>query len=142
MERELSNDTTVYAWAAKWQTGTAVSIEAQFKNVTSNQDLSLNRTVIRFASVGDATNYVTNNTAGYVVTTNVTKAVSLPYKAYELVNGSAPTVYRAWTKISTQPPRTYTIEQINEIVVIDSVSVSASPPASVSASTSSSAATS
>ncbi len=73
MERELRNNTTVSAWVSKWQNGSAVSIQATFRNVTSNQDLNLNRTVIRFASIDDATNYVNNNTAGYVVTTNFTK---------------------------------------------------------------------
>jgi outer membrane murein-binding lipoprotein Lpp len=81
MERELRNNTTVSAWVAKWQNGSAVSIQAQFRNVTSNQNVNLNRTVIRFASIGDATNYVNSNKAGYVETTNLTKVTSLPYRA-------------------------------------------------------------
>ena len=84
----------------KWQNCTGVNIQATFKNVTSNRDVNLNRSVIRFASVDDATNYVNSNNAGYSQTTNLTKVVSLPYIAYEATKGSAPTVYSAWTKIS------------------------------------------
>jgi outer membrane murein-binding lipoprotein Lpp len=132
MERELRNNTTVYAWVAKWQNGSAVSIQTQFRNVTSNQDLNLNRTVIRFASIDDATNYANNNTAGYLVTTNLTKAASLPYKAYQLTKGSAPTVYSAWTKIEIRDLRWDTIQQIEDTVIVDSVS--ASPSSSVATS--------
>jgi outer membrane murein-binding lipoprotein Lpp len=121
MERELRNNTTVSAWVSKWQNGSAVSIQATFRNVTSNQDVYLNRTVIRFTSVDDATNYVNNNTAGYVVTTNLTKVTSLPYKAYQLTKGSAPTVYSAWTKVQIRNIRVDTIEQIDDTVIVDSV---------------------
>ncbi|MGZ4928909.1 MAG: hypothetical protein ACXV76_11665 [Halobacteriota archaeon] len=60
-----------------------------FQNVTSTQNLNWNVTVIRFASMDDATNYANSNTAG-LVTTNLTKAMSPQYKAYELTKGSAP----------------------------------------------------
>jgi hypothetical protein len=119
MERELRNNTTVSAWVSKWQNGSAVTIQATFRNVTSNQDVNLNRTVMRFASIDDATNYVNNNRAGYVETTNVTKALSLPYKAYELTKGSAPQVYRAWTRILGAD----VIQQIDDVVIIDLVSL-------------------
>jgi hypothetical protein len=126
MERELRNNTTVSAWVAKWQNGSAVSIQTQFKNVTSNEDLNLNRTVIRFASIDDATNYVNNNTAGYLVTTNLTKVTSLPYIAYELTKGSAPMVYSAWTKIEIRDLRWDTIQQIDDTVIMDSLSANPS----------------
>ena len=132
LEREFRNDTTVYAWVAKWQNGSAVSIQTQFRNVTSNQDLNLNRTVIRFASIDDATRYVNDNTAGYLVTTNLTKETSLPYSVYELTKGSAPTVYSAWTKVEIRDLRWDTIQQIDDMVIVDSVSASPSSAAATS----------
>ena len=83
LERELRNDTTVSAWVAKWQNESAVSIQTQFRNVTSTQNLNWNVTVIRFASIDDATNYANSNTAG-LVTTNLTKVMSPLYKALNL----------------------------------------------------------
>jgi outer membrane murein-binding lipoprotein Lpp len=125
MERELRNNTTVSAWVSKWQNGSSVSIQATFRNVTSNQDVNMNRTVMRFASTDDATNYVDSNRARYVETTNVTKALSLPYKAYELTKGSAPQVYRAYTRILDADA----IQQIDDVVIIDSVSLAPSSSA-------------
>jgi len=116
MERQLTNNTTVSSWVERWQNGTTVTIQAQYKGVT------LNRTVIRFASIDDATTYAKNVTAGYVITTNVTRPLSLPYRAYQLTKGSAPTVYVAWTKVEIQPPSTSTIQQIDDTVIIDTVS--------------------
>lgn len=118
MERELRNNTTVYGWVAKWQNSSAVSIQAQFKNATNQNVTYLNRTVIRFASIGDATNYVNSIKAGYVETTNSTKVVSLPYKAYESTTGSAPTVYSAWTKGEIRDLRWDTIQQIDDTVIL------------------------
>jgi len=118
MERELANNITVSSWVERWENGTTVSIQAQYNGV------SLNRTVIRFASIDAATAYANNITAGYVITTNVTKAVSLPYRAYQLTKGSPPTVYIAWTKIDFQPPGTSTIQQIDDTVIVDMVSAS------------------
>jgi len=126
MERELRNNTTVSAWVSKWQNGSAVSIQATFRNVTSNQDVNLNRTVIRFASIDDATNYVNNITAGYPVTTNFTKITSLPYRAYERTKGSAPTVYSAWTQVQIRDLRWTTLQQLDNTIVIDSASASSS----------------
>ena len=60
LERELRNDTTVSAWAAKWQNDSAVSIQTQFRNVSSNQDLNWNITIIRFATIDSATAYINN----------------------------------------------------------------------------------
>ena len=124
MQQELTNNTTVSAWAAKWQNGSTVSIETTYKNVTSNKDVNLNITVIRFASISDATNYVNANKAG-VETTNMTKVTSLYYRAYELTKGSAPTVYRAWTNFEIRDLRLITIQQIDDTVIIDSVGLSA-----------------
>jgi outer membrane murein-binding lipoprotein Lpp len=132
LERELRNDTTVSAWVSKWQNGSVVSIQATFRNVTSNQDVTLNRTVTRFASIDDATNYTNSITAGYVETTNFTKATSLPYRAYELTKGSAPTVYSAWTQVQIRDLRWTTIQQIDHAVVVDSVSASQSSSAATS----------
>ena len=132
MERELRNNTTVSAWVSKWQNGSAVSIQATFRNVTSNRNVDLNRTVIRFRSIDDATNYANNNTAGYLVTTNLTKVTSLQYKAYELTKGSAPTVYSAWTKVQLRDLRWATIEQIDDTVIMDSISASLSSASATS----------
>jgi outer membrane murein-binding lipoprotein Lpp len=122
LERELRNNTTVSLWVSKWQNGSAVSIEATFRNVTSNQDVNLNRTVIRFASTDDATSYVESNYANAPLTTNFTKITSLPYRAYELTKGSAPTVYRAWTQVQIRDLRWTTVQQLDSTIVIDSVS--------------------
>lgn len=124
LESELRNNTTVSAWVTKWQNGSIVNIQMTFRNVTSNRDVNLNRTVIRFASTDDATNYVNLNNAGYLDTTNVTKLVSLPYKAYETTKGSAPTVYSAWTKVAIRDLSVDTIQQLDNTVVADSESVS------------------
>jgi hypothetical protein len=126
LESELRNNTTVSSWVAKWQNGSSVGIQVTFKNVTSNRDVNLNRSVIRFASTDDATNYVNSNNAGYQETTNVTKLVSLPYKAYETTRGSAPTVYSAWTKVVIRDLSVDTIQQLDNTVVADSQSVSSS----------------
>jgi hypothetical protein len=131
MERELRNDTTVSAWVSKWQNGSAVNIQATFRNVTSNRDVNLNRTVIRFASTDDATNYVESSYANAPLTTNVTKIGSLPYKAYELTKGSAPTVYRAWTQVQVQDLRWTTIQQFDDTIVIDSLSTVPSSAAAI-----------
>lgn len=128
MEKELRNNTTVSAWVAKWQNGSAVSIEAAFKNVTSNQDVNLDSTVIRFASISDATSYFNANKAG-VETTNLTKVTSLWYRTYELTKGSAPTVYSAWTNIEIRDLRWITIQQIDDTVIIDSVGASSNSAA-------------
>jgi hypothetical protein len=125
LERELRNNTTVSLWVSKWENASAVTIEATYRNVTSNQDVNLNRTVIRFASVDDATNYVNDNYAnapGYVVTTNLTKITSLPYRAYELTKGSAPGIYSAWTGVQIRDLRWTTVQQLDSTIVIDSVS--------------------
>jgi hypothetical protein len=125
MERELRNNTTVSLWVSKWQNASAVTIDATFRNVTSNQDVNLNRTVIRFASADDATNYANSNYAnapGYVATTNLTKITSLPYRAYERTKGSAPTVYSAWTGVQVRNVQVTTVQQLDSTVVIDSVS--------------------
>jgi len=119
LEREIRNDTTVSAWVAKWQNESAVSIQTQFRNVTSRQNLNWNVTVIRFASIDDATNYADSNTAG-LITTNLTKVISLPYRAYELTKGSAPNVYNAWINFEIRDRRLDTIQQIDDIVIIDS----------------------
>lgn len=132
LEKELRNNTAVYSWVAKWQNGSAVSVQAQFRNVTSNEDLNLNRTIIRFASINEATNYVNANNAGYVGTTNLTKPLSLPYKAYELTKGSAPTVYSAWQKIEIRDLRRDAIQQIDDIVIVDSASLIQSTSAATS----------
>jgi len=116
MERELRNNTTVSSWVAKWQNDSAVTIRATYRNV------SLNRTVIRFASTSAATNYVENTYPNAPITTNVTKAISLPYRAYELAKGSAPAVYTAWTQVRSGT----TIQQLDDTIVIDSVSVTTS----------------
>ena len=128
MEQELRNNTTVSAWAAKWQNGSAVSIETTFKNVTSNQDVNMNSTIIRFASISDATNYVNTNKAG-VETTNLTKVTSLWYRTYELTKGSAPKVYSAWTNIEIRDFKWITTQQIDDTVIIDSVGTSPSSAA-------------
>jgi hypothetical protein len=70
LEHELRNNTTVSLWVAKWQNASAVSVEATFRNVTSNQDVNLNRTVMRFASIEDASNYAESNYANATLTTN------------------------------------------------------------------------
>ncbi|HYA33788.1 MAG TPA: hypothetical protein VEG65_07345 [Candidatus Bathyarchaeia archaeon] len=119
MESELRNNTTVSAWIEKWENGSTVTVQAQYGAVT------LNRTVIRFASIDGASAYAKNVTAGYVVTTNVTKVTSLPYRAYQLTKGSAPTVYTAWTRVEIRPVRTDIVQQIDDTVVIDSVSTGA-----------------
>jgi hypothetical protein len=116
MERELRNNTTVSSWVAKWQNDSAVTVRATYRNV------SLNRTVIRFASTSAATNYVENTYRNAPITTNVTKAISLPYRAYELAKGSAPAVYTAWTQVRSGT----TIQQLDDTIVIDSVSVTTS----------------
>jgi len=125
LERVLMNDTTVSAWGAKWQNESAVSIQTQFRNVTSSQNLNWNVTVIRFTSIDDATNYANSNTAG-LITTNLTKVISLPYKAYELTKGSAPNVYNAWINFEIRDRRLDTIQQIDDIVIIDSWRTSSS----------------
>jgi hypothetical protein len=125
LERELRNDTTVSAWAAKWHNDSAVSIQTQFRNVSSNQDLNWNITVIRFATIDSATAYVNNNTAG-LVTTNLTKVISLPYRAYELTKGSAPAVYNAWIDFKIRDRKLDTIQQMDDIVIIDSWNISSS----------------
>ena len=125
LERELRNDTTVSAWVAKWQNESAVSIQTQFRNVTSSQNLNWNVTVIRFTSIDDATNYANSNTAG-LITTNLTKMISLPFKAYELTKGSAPNVYNAWINFEIRDRRLDTIQQIDDIVIIDSWRTSSS----------------
>lgn len=122
MESELKNNTTVSVWVSKWQNGSVVTIQTTFKNVTSNQDITLNRTVMRFASTEDASNYAASNYPNALETTNFTKLTSLPYKAYQATKGSAPTVYRAWTQVL----RLTTIQQLDNILVIDSVSASSS----------------
>jgi len=135
LERELRNNTTVSLWVSKWQNASAVTIEATYRNVTSNQDVNLNRTVIRFASIDDATNYANSNyanTSGYVVTTNFTKIASLPYRTYELTKGSAPTVYIAWTQVQIRDARSTTVQQLDSTIVIDSVSASSSSSAATS----------
>jgi len=116
MERELRNNTTVSAWVAKWQNGSAVAIQATYRNV------SLDRTVIRFPSTDAAKNYVESTYPNAPITTNVTKAISLPYRAYELAKGGAPTAYTAWTQIRSGT----TIQLLDDTIVIDSVSVSMS----------------
>jgi hypothetical protein len=125
LERELRNDTTVSAWVAKWQNESAVSIQTQFRNVTSTQNLNWNVTVIRFASIDDATNYANSNTAG-LVTTNLTKAMSPLYKAYELTKGSAPNMYNAWINFEIRDRRLDTIQQIDDLVITDSWQISSS----------------
>jgi hypothetical protein len=123
MERQLSNTTTISSWVEKWENGTTVSIQAQYGGV------SLNRTAIRFASTEEATTYANNLTLGYVSTTNVTRAASLPYNAYQLTKGSAPAVYRAWTKVEVRPPSTVIVQQIDDTVIVDSVSTGSSSAA-------------
>ncbi len=125
LERELRNDTTVSAWVAKWQNESTVSIQTEFRNVTSNQNLNWNITIIRFGSINDATNYTNSNTAGFV-TTNLTKVISLPYRVYELTKGSAPNVYDAWINFEIRDRRLDTIQQIDDIVVKDSWQISSS----------------
>ena len=135
LERELRNNTTVSLWVSKWQNASAVTIEATYRNVTSNRDINLNRTVIRFASVDDATNYVNSNyasTPGYVVTTNFTKITSLPYRAYERTKGTAPTVYSAWTQIQIRDFLWTTVQQLDSTIVIDSASSISSSTATIS----------
>jgi hypothetical protein len=125
MERELRNNTTVSLWVSKWENASAVTIEATYRNLTANQDVNLNRTVIRFASVDDATNYANSNyanTRGYVETTNFTKIASLPYRAYQLTKGSAPTVYSAWTQVQVRNVQVTTVQQLESTIVVDSVS--------------------
>jgi hypothetical protein len=122
LERELRNDTTVSAWVAQWQNESAVTIQTQFRNVTSSQNLNWNVTVIRFTSIDDATNYTNSNTAG-LITTNLTKVISLPYK---LTKGSAPNVYNAWINFEIRDRRLDTIQQIDDVVIIDSWRTSSS----------------
>jgi hypothetical protein len=131
MEHELRNNTTVSTWVSKWQNGSAVNIQATFRNVTSNRDVNMNRTVIRFASTDDATNFVKSNYANAPLTTNLTKITSLPYKAYELTKGSAPTVYHAWTQVQIRDLRWTTIQQFDNTIVIDSSSTVPSSAAAI-----------
>lgn len=125
LERELRNDTTVSAWVARWQNESAVSIQTQFSNVTSGQHLNWNVSVVRFTSIDDATNYANSNTTG-LVTTNLTKVISIPYRAYELTKGSAPNVYHAWINFEIRDRRLDTMQQIDDIVIIDSWRTSSS----------------
>jgi hypothetical protein len=122
LERELRDNTTVSLWVAKWQNASTVSVEATFRNVTSNQDVNLNRTIMRFASTEDASSYAERNYANATLTTNFTKIGSLPYRAYELTKGSAPTLYRAWTQVQIQNLQWTTVQQLDSTLVIDSVS--------------------
>jgi len=125
LERELRNDTTVSAWVARWQNESAVSIQTQFSNVTSGQHLNWNVSVVRFTSIDDATNYANSNTTG-LVTTNLTKVISIPYRAYELTKGSTPNVYHAWINFEIRDRRLDTIQQIDDMVIVDSWRTSSS----------------
>lgn len=108
---------------AKWQNESAVSIQTQYTNVTSNQNLNWNISTIRFASIDDATNYAKSNTSG-LIATNLTKVVSLPFKAYELTKESPPTVYRAWIDFEIRDRRLDTIQQIDDLGIIESWKIS------------------
>lgn len=74
------------------------------------------------ASTDAATNYGANNYPNAPITTNVRKAISLPYRACKLTKGGTPTVYTAWTLVRSET----TIQQLDDTIVIASGSITTS----------------
>jgi hypothetical protein len=82
-----------------------------------------------FASTGDPANFTKASCSNATETTNVTKITSLSYRAYEAMTGSPPATYNAWTIVQTPNLRWIIIEQLDDGVVIDSLSVMSSTSA-------------
>jgi len=117
----LGQGTTLSGWQVNWKNNSAVNVQVQKEDAVLNRNVTENQTITRFSSVDEATRYVDSlNKTGYVVTTNVT---SVETRLYQGITGAAPTVYRDYVQIKLLGPTYNNIKQINDIVVIQSVSL-------------------
>jgi hypothetical protein len=112
---------TLSSWQVTWENGSAVNVQLQKEDAVLHRNVTENQTILRFKSIDEASNYVNNlDKAGYVATANVT---SIETKVYQGITGAAPTVYKDYVQIKIAGPTYNNIKQINDIVVLQSVSL-------------------
>ncbi len=117
----LGRGATLSSWQVTWENNSAVNVQVQKEHAVLNRNVTENQTIIRFNSIDDATRYVDNlDKTGYVITTNVT---SVETKVYQGITGTAPTVYRDYVQLQLIGSTYNNIKQINDIVVLQSVSL-------------------
>jgi len=117
----LGQGTKLNGWQVNWKNNSAVNVQVQKEDAVLNRNVTENQTITRFSSIDEATRYVDSlNRTGYVITTNVT---SVETKLYQGITGAPPTVYRDYVQIKLLGPTYNNIKQINDIVVLQSVSL-------------------
>jgi hypothetical protein len=117
----IGEGATLSSWQVAWENGSAVNVQVQKEDAILNRNLTENQTIVRFKSIDEATNYVDNlNKTGYVATTNLT---SIETRVYQGITGGAPSVYRDYVRIKLVGPAYDNIKQINDIVILQTVSL-------------------
>lgn len=109
------------AWQVTWENGSAVNVQLQKEDAVLHRNVIENQTILRFKSIDEASNYVDNlDKTGYTATANVT---SIETKVYQGITGATPTVYKDYVQIKLAGPTYNNIKQINDIVILQSVSL-------------------